>query len=309
MDANAHTSFMNTPAIFDHRAIRLRRDRAASRLALVGPILEAATAILADRLDDVARPFTAALDIGGRGLVGSMLAERHIPVLSMDISPRLAALSAPHGLCASPEYLPFAPASFDLVVACLSLHWVNDLPGTFLQIRQSLKPDGLFLACMPILPTLRPLRTALERAELALSDGVSPRVSPLPTQQGCVQLLQRAGFALPVVDSERLDLRYRSTLALLTDLRAAGETSALVQRPRRFTSRALFAAAAAELETGAEDTGTTASYKNSSDGFSMPLHMAVLSGWAPAPTQPQPLQPGQFQHDLRDVLSETKGMG
>ncbi|MFT8367427.1 MAG: methyltransferase domain-containing protein [Acetobacter papayae] len=297
---------MNTPAIFDHRAIRLHRDRAAGRQALISPILDATTAILSDRLDDVARPFTAALDIGGRGLVSQILAERHIPTLSMDISPRQAALCAPHGLCASPEALPFAPASFDLVVACLSLHWVNDLPGTFMQIRQCLRPDGLFLACMPILPTLRPLRSALERAELALSDGVSPRVSPLPTQQGCVQLLQRAGFALPVVDSERLDLHYRSTTALLADLRAAGETSALVQRPRRFTSRMLFAAAAAELESNSEDSRITDCNKNNTDGFSMPLHMAVLSGWAPAPTQPQPLQPGQFQHDLRDVLSDSK---
>jgi NADH dehydrogenase [ubiquinone] 1 alpha subcomplex assembly factor 5 len=297
---------MSTPAIFDHRTIRLHRDRAADRQALVGPILEAATAILSDRLDDVARNFTAALDIGGRGLVAQMLAERHIPTLSMDISARQAALSAPHGVCASPECLPFAPESFDLVVACLSLHWVNDLPGTFMQIRQCLRPDGLFLACMPILPTLRPLRTALERAELALSDGVSPRVSPLPTQQACVQLLQRAGFALPVVDSERLDLRYRSTSALLADLRAAGETSALVERPRRFTSRMLFAAAAAELESEHEGPHGTACTTSNAEGFSMPLHMAVLSGWAPAPTQPQPLQPGQFQHDLRDVLSDTK---
>ncbi|MCI2009158.1 MAG: methyltransferase domain-containing protein [Acetobacter peroxydans] len=295
---------MNTPAIFDHHAIRLRRDRAVAKQALVSPILEAATAILSDRLDDVARSFTAALDIGGRGLVSQMLAERHIPTLSMDISARQAALSAPYGVCASPECLPFAPESFDLVVACLSLHWVNDLPGTFMQIRRSLRPDGLFLACIPILPTLRPLRTALERAELALSDGVSPRVSPLPTQQGCVQLLQRAGFALPVVDSERLDLRYRSTSALLADLRAAGETSALMERPRRFTSRMLFAAAAAELES--EGPHATAHDANNSEGFPMPLHMAVLSGWAPAPTQPQPLQPGQFQHDLRDVLSDAK---
>lgn len=297
---------MNTPAIFDHHAIRLRRDRAVAKQALVGPILEAATAILSDRLDDVARSFTAALDIGGRGAVSQMLAERHIPTLSMDISARQAALSAPYGVCASPECLPFAPESFDLVVACLSLHWVNDLPGTFMQIRRSLRPDGLFLACIPILPTLRPLRTALERAELALSDGVSPRVSPLPTQHGCVQLLQRAGFALPVVDSERLDLRYRSTSALLADLRAAGETSALVERPRRFTSRMLFAAAAAELEAELEGPHATTRDIGNPEGFPMPLHMAVLSGWAPAPTQPQPLQPGQFQHDLRDVLSDAK---
>ncbi|MBO1324108.1 methyltransferase domain-containing protein [Acetobacter sp. TBRC 12305] len=282
---------MSTPLIFDPRAVRLHRDRAARRQGDVAPILQAATDSLIDRLDDMARPFATALDIGGRGLVCQALAQRGISAVALDVSPAQAALSGGPAICADLESLPFAARSFDLVTACLSLHWVNDLPGLFAQIRHVLRPDGLFLASVPILPTLGPLRKALEAAELAVSDGVSPRVSPLPTQQSCAQLMQRAGFALPVVDSEVLDLRYRTLWALMADLRAAGETNALALRPRTMAPRMLFPAAAAMLEETGEDS------------FAMPLHMAVLSGWAPAPTQPKPLAPGQFQHNLGEYFA------
>ena len=285
---------MSTPLIFDHRAVRLHRDRAARRQADVAPILQAATDSLIDRLDDMARPFATALDIGGRGLVSRALSQRGIAAVALDLSVAQAALSGVPAICADLESLPFAPHSFDLVTACLSLHWVNDLPGLFAQIRHVLRPDGLFLASMPILPTLGPLRKALEAAELAVSEGVSPRVSPLPTQQSCAQLMQRAGFALPVVDSEVLDLRYRTLWALMADLRAAGETNALALRPRANAARMLFPAAAAMLEEGDDDS------------FPMPLHMAVLSGWAPAPTQPKPLAPGPFQHNLGEYFADRQ---
>lgn len=285
------SAFMDTPVIFDRKAVRRHRDRAAHTQSDVMPILNIATDLLLDRLDDMVRNFSMALDIGGRGVTSQRLAARGICTISTDLSPRLVAHSTGLRVCADEEWLPFAPHSFDLVIANLSLHWVNDLPGVFSQIRHVLRPDGLFLASMPILPTLRPLRTALEAAELALCDGVSPRVSPFPTQQSCVQLMQRAGFALPVIDTEQLDLRYRSLAALMADLRAAGETNALHQRERTPAPRLLFPATAAELE------------KPGDDSFAMPLHIAVLSGWAPAPTQPVPLQPGQFQHSLQDALN------
>lgn len=285
---------MDTPVIFDRKAVRQHRDRAAQTQERVTPVLEVVTDILLDRLDDMVRNFTCALDIGGRGMTSQRLAARGICTISTDLSPRLVARSGGPNVCADAEWLPFAPQSFDLVIANLSLHWVNDLPGVFSQIRHVLRPDGLFLASMPILPTLRPLRTALEAAELALCDGVSPRVSPFPTQQSCAQLMQRAGFALPVIDTEQLDLHYRSLTALMADLRAAGETNALVHRTRRPAPRLLFPATAAELE------------QPDAQGFAMPLHMAVLSGWAPAPTQPVPLQPGQFQHSLHDALHQPR---
>lgn len=284
---------MDTPVIFDRKAVRLHRDRAAGRQNTLMSVLEAATDRLLDRLDDMTRSFSCALDIGGRGITQQRLAARGICTVSTDLSPRLVTQSGGMRVCADEEWLPFAPHSFDLVIANLSLHWVNDLPGALTQIRHILRPDGLFLASMPILPTLRPLRTALEAAELALCDGVSPHISPFPTQQSCAQLMQRTGFALPVIDTERLDLRYRSLAGLLTDLRAAGETNALIQRNRGIAPRLLFPAAAAELET------------SEAENFAMPLHMAILSGWAPAPTQPVPLQPGQFEHSLHDALTQA----
>lgn len=282
---------MDAPVIFDRKAVKAHRTRSARLQTSVMPVLDAAADILMDRLDDVTRHFTSALDLGGRGIMAQRLRARGIPVVSSDLSPAMAACAPAPAVCADEERLPFAPHSFDLVTASLSLHWINDLPGALSQICRVLKPDGLFLASMPILPTLRPLKQALEYAELALCDGVSPRVSPLPTQQSCAHLLQRAGFALPVVDTEKLDLRYRSLMALLQDLRAAGETNALALRSRTFSPRLLFPATAAELTLDAEGT------------FAMPVHMAILTAWAPSPDQQQPLKPGAFTHSLETALS------
>ncbi|NHN87486.1 methyltransferase domain-containing protein [Acetobacter conturbans] len=286
-------------AIFDRRAVRLHRDRATRTLDLVSSLLEEAADRLLDRLDDLTRSFPLALDIGSRGATLAGLKARGIEAVSCDLSPGMAqqVRDTGHGLvvCADEEALPFAEGSFDLVIASLSLHWVNDLPGTLLQIRRILKPDGLLLASIPVLPTLAPLRAAFEEAELALTGGVSPHVSPFPTLRDCASLLQRAGFALPVVDAETIDIGYRSGLALLRDLRAAGETNAVALRDRRIPSQALFPAA---LEGLSERSANTEGI------LSVPLHLAVMSAWAPAPTQPQPLAPGQFTTSFHEVLGE-----
>jgi SAM-dependent methyltransferase len=174
------------------------------------------------------------------------------------------------GLCvaADEEFLPFAPASFDLVVASLSLHWVNDLPGALIQFRRALRPDGLLLASVPALGTLAELRRVLTETEAALTGGASPRVSPFPDLRDCAGLLQRAGFTLPVADVEELRFLYADPLALLTDLRAAGEANAVRLRERRIPPRVLFPAALAELPT---EEGRAA----------VVLRLAVLTGWAP----------------------------
>ncbi|ATJ91376.1 methyltransferase [Acetobacter senegalensis] len=286
---------MEAPIIFDRHAVRLHKARAARLQHTVAPILTAAADILLERLDDVTRPLHSALDLGGRGIIAPRLLARGMDVICSETIMPLPHTANVPTVCADEEWLPFAPQSFDLVVANLSLHWINDLPGTLSQIRQILKPDGLFLASVPILPTLRPLKQALEMAELALSDGVSPRVSPLPTQQSCAHLLQRTGFALPVVDTEKLDLRYRSLTGLMQDLRAAGETNALKLRSHAIPPRMLFPAAAAELATQEDQDGS----------FAMPLHMAILTAWSPSPSQPKPLQPGQFTHSLEEALNSS----
>ncbi len=255
-------------APFDRAAVRRHRDRAAARIGTVAPLLTELAALLIERLDDVTRRFATALDVGGRGVVAPLLAARGIATVSCDLSLPMIRHSPAPRVVADEEALPFAAASFDLVVASLSLHWVNDLPGALIQLRQALRPGGLLLASVPALGTLGALRTALTEAEAALTGGAAPRVSPFPELRDCAGLLQRAGFVLPVADQTEIDLSYASPLALLDELRAAGEANALVARDRRVPPRALFAAAAAALA--------------GSDGRAMArLRVAVLTGWAP----------------------------
>jgi SAM-dependent methyltransferase len=277
------------PTLFNRSAHRRYRDRAAPRMAEVADILQDAAQRLLDRLDDTTHRFTHALDLGGRGVVAPALRARGIACISADLSARVARLSSGTCVAADEENLPFAPGSFDLIVANLSLHWVNDLPGCLIQLRGALRPDGLLLASVPIRDTLGPLRRALAEAEAALRGGAAPRIAPFPDLQDCAALLQRAGFALPVVDAEDIHLMYQTPAALLRDLRAAGESNALALRERFCPPASLFAHALAHLPT--------------QDGqVPMLLRMAVLTGWAPAPTQPKPLPRGSGQIPLGTAL-------
>jgi SAM-dependent methyltransferase len=254
--------------IFDRRAVRRHRDRAARRVGTVADVLRDAAEPLLDRIDDTTRHFSRALDVGGRGVVAPLLRARGIDVVSCDLSPAMAALNGGCAVAADEEFLPFGAGSFDLVVASLSLHWVNDLPGALIQLRLALRSGGLLLASLPALGTLAELRQALTEAEVALTGGASPRVSPFPDLRDCASLLQRAGFALPVADVEDVRLLYTDPLALLRDLRAAGEANALHQRDRRVPRRALFPAALAAMP---EVNGHVAAT----------LRLACLTGWAP----------------------------
>lgn len=275
--------------VFDRRALRLRRDRAAATVGATAPILREVADRLLDRLDDTHHGFTRALDVGGRGVVAPMLRARGLAVVSCDLSPAMAALNGGLAVAADEEFLPFAPASFDLVVANLALHWVNDLPGALIQLRMALKPDGLFLASLPALGTLGELRAALTEAEAMLAGGAAPRVSPFPDLRDTAALLQRAGFALPVVDADEIVIAYRDPLDLLRDLRAAGETNAVRLRDRRTPVRALFPAALAALPQRDGRVPAT-------------LRLAMLTGWAPASSQPRPLPRGSGQMPLSGAL-------
>lgn len=282
---------MNDPAlVFDRALVRRRRDRAAATVGRVEPILAEAADRLLDRLDDTTHRFTRALDLGGRGVIAPRLAARGIPfVVSADLSPRMAARAGGLAVGVDEEWLPFGEGAFDLVVAALSLHWVNDLPGALVQIRRALAPDGLFLASLPGLPTLHELRGALASAEAELRGGLSPRVSPFPDLRDGAGLLQRAGFALPVADAEDIALRYRSPLALLADLRAAGEGNAVLARDGRIPARGLFPLAAARMAGG-------------QDGVPATLRLIMLTGWGPSAAQPKPARPGSATARLADAL-------
>lgn len=282
---------MDEMHVFDRRAVRLHRDRAAAHVHSVSAILEDAAERLLDRLDDTTHRFTQALDVGGRGVVAPLLRARGIATVSLDLSARMAALGGGLAVAGDEEVLPFAPGSFDLVVASLSLHWVNDLPGALIQLRRALRPDGLLLASLPALPTLGVFRTALAAAESELSNGASPRVSPFPDLRDCAALLQRAGFALPVADGEDIALLYADPAGLLADLRHAGETNAVALRDRRIPHRALVPMALASLPLRDGRVEAT-------------LRLAFLTGWAPAESQPKPLARGSGRISLADVLGD-----
>ncbi len=255
------------PEVFDRGAVRRHRDRAARTVGSVAEVLRDAADRLLDRLDDTTRRFTQALDVGGRGVVAPLLRARGIEVVSCDLSPAMAALNGGLAVAADEEFLPFAPASFDLVVASLSLHWVNDLPGALIQLRLALRPGGLLLASLPALGTLAELRQALTEAEAELTGGAAPRVSPFVDLRDCAALLQRAGFALPVADVEEVRLLYADPFALLRDLRAAGEANALRERDRHAPTQELFPAALATLPSKDGRVGVT-------------LRVACITGWA-----------------------------
>jgi NADH dehydrogenase [ubiquinone] 1 alpha subcomplex assembly factor 5 len=261
---------MDAMLVFDRIAVRRHRDRAAATIGLIEDLLRDGASRLLDRLDDMTGTFGLALDVGGRGIVAPLLHARGIAVVSCDLSRPMARLNE-LPVVADEEFLPFAANSFDLVVASLALHWINDLPGALLQIRRVLRPDGLFLASMPALGTLMELRTALTEAELALAGGASPRVSPFPELADCAGLLQRAGFSAPVVDLEEIAVRYADPLQLLKDLRAAGETNAVRTRSRNVPSAELFPAALAIMR--GDDGRVPAN-----------MRLAMMTGWAAGQT-------------------------
>ncbi len=297
--------------VFDRRLVRQRRDRAAGRAERADFLWREVAERLADRLDDVRRSFPVALDLGCHdGTLGRLLGARGgiETLVQCDLSPAMARAAAAGSagrpalapdavrrpaLAADEEALPFAPASFDLVLSVLSLHWTNDLPGALIQIRQALKPDGLFLGALLGGETLTELRGALMQAELELAGGASPRVSPFAELRDAGGLLQRAGFALPVADRDRITVTYPDALALMAELRAMGESNAVWARPRRPTRRAvLLRAAEIYRDVHADSEGR----------LPASFEVLYLTAWAPHASQQQPLRPGSAQARLAEAL-------
>jgi NADH dehydrogenase [ubiquinone] 1 alpha subcomplex assembly factor 5 len=282
-------------AVFDRRAVRVRRDRAARRAGFGFLFAEGAERLL-DRLEDIDRRFPVALDLGCRdGSLGRVRGERGgiERLVQVDVSPAFVARTAGWRLAAEAEALPFSPGSFDAVLSALALHWVNDLPGALLQLRRALKPDGLLLASLLGGDTLSELRQSFMAAELAEEGGVSPRVSPFAELRDLGGLMQRAGFAMPVVDSDRITVTYPNALALMRELRGMGESNAVAERRRSFTRRTTLVRAAAIYgeRFGQPDGRIPASFE-----------IITLTAWAPHESQPQPLRPGSATTRLAAAL-------
>ena len=282
--------------LFDRNLLRLRRERVSASNADYDFLLQRAASELDERLDLVLRDFPIALDLGaGNGAmarkllartdVGSVVAGDHSLALMRD-------LKGVTRLVCDEEQLPFGEASLNLVTSLLSLHFVNDLPGALIQIRRALKPDGLFMAVIPGGQTLIELRTAFMLAEEEVLAGVSPRVAPMADVKTYGGLLQRAGFSLPVVDSDLVTVTYDSPLKLMHELRMMGAGNVLTDRLKKPVSRVLLQRV---VEVYERDFST--------DGrINATFEIIYLSGWSPHESQQQPLAPGSAQTSLSAAL-------
>jgi SAM-dependent methyltransferase len=287
---------MTAPRIFDRNLLARRRDRAARGADAPDFLLRRVAEDIAGRLEIIRRKFPIALNLGAHH--GTL--SRQIRALSgigtvidMDHSPRLLALCDGPAVLADEEALPFAAASLDLVVSGLALQLVNDLPGTLAQIRHALKPDGLLLAAALGGATLQELREAWILAEDELLGGASPRVVPFADVRDLGALLQRAGFALPVVDADLVTVTYPSPLALMEDIKAMGASNMLAARSRKpVTRRLLMRATDIYVERFQRPDGRVPAT----------FEILTMTGWVPHESQQKALMPGSAKARLADAL-------
>ena len=284
--------------IFDNKLLRTRKARAASAMISHAFLLDHVAADLADRVTLMQRRFALGLDLGahGEGLSAALLATGKVGrMLRAAPVAELGGAADGASIVCDQEALPFAPQSLDLVVSGLTLQFANDLPGALLQIRRALKPDGLFLAALLGGRTLEELRAAFAAAEIETTGGLSPRVAPFADVRDLGQLLQRAGFALPVADAEALQVTYPSPLALMQELRAMGASNPLSQRRKMPLQRKTLVAATTYYEKAFGALGR----------IPATFEIVTLTGWAPHASQQQPLRPGSARASLAKTLGQS----
>lgn len=287
----------SSPVIFDRSLLRQRRLR-AQRGGAVTFLLRHVAAELVERLSAVKRSFAVAADIGTpTSELRDQMQEQKVAETVVGVDTLVPKEPGSRFVAADEEALPLADASLDLAVSALALQWVNDLPGTLAQIRRALKPDGLFLAALLGGDTLTELRQSFAIAEAEIEGGVSPRVAPFADMRDVGALLQRAGFALPVADIDRLTVRYDTPFGLMQDLRGMGATNVLLERRRTPLKRATLQRMAQIYAERFSDA----------DGrLRATFDIVWLSGWAPHESQQQPLRPGSARTRLADALKTTE---
>ena len=295
-------NLQHAPLIFDRALLRRRRQRAASA-PLPHPdfLLDRVAHDFADRLSVVKRQFPLALNLGFQTQSLSKVLRPLAQIGSIveaDAVPSPAERASAQHIVADDDALPFAEQTFDLAVSGLSLHLVNDLPGALIQIRRCLKPDGLMLAALLGGQTLHELRQAWLIAEEELTGGVSPRVAPFADVRDLGRLLQRAGFALPVADTDVVHVTYASPFGLMAEIKAMGASNMLCERRRVPVTRGLLMRAA---QIYAERFGLA-------DGrIPATFEIITLTAWVPHESQPKPLQPGSAQMRLVTALGVKDG--
>jgi SAM-dependent methyltransferase len=271
------------PVLFDRALLRARLDR-AQRLGPATFLLDRVAEDMAERLHAVLREFKSAANVGTADIqVHDALAQRVARLAHVDLPDR------------ETEPLRLPPDTLDLAISMLAFQFVNDLPGVLAQIRRALKPDGLLLAAMTGGDTLTELRQSFAAAEAECEGGVSPRVIPFADLRDVGALLQRAGFALPVTDVDRIVVRYDSALALMHDLRRMGATNILVDRRRTPTRRTtMLRMAQIYGERFADADGR----------IRATFDVIWLSGWAPHESQQKPLKPGSAKASLAEAVKK-----
>jgi SAM-dependent methyltransferase len=280
---------MSAPVLFDHALLQARARRRMRLDDGADFLWRRAAEDLAERLAPVLRPFPEIADAGTPGgafaeALCRIRPDARVTAVSPDLKER--------------ETLSLQVEHYDLITSGLVLQHANDLPGALIQIRRALKPDGLFMGCLAGGATLTELRQCLAEAESEVTGGVSPRVFPFADVRDMGGLLQRAGFALPVADSDTVTVRYPDMLRLMADLRAMGATNVLRERSRRFTSRAVLLKAAEVYQRRFADP----------DGkIRATFEILWLSGWAPHESQQKPLKPDSAKQRLADALGVREG--
>ncbi|KAF7388103.1 NADH dehydrogenase ubiquinone 1 alpha subcomplex assembly factor 5 [Vespula maculifrons] len=291
--------------IFDRQAKLLQRERAvnASDVKLYDYIKDEVGYRLSDRIFDIKRTFKKALDFGcGRGHVSKNILKESVEELILTDMSQTALNQAEtnEGIkverrIIDEEELIYQPDSLDLIISCLSLHWVNDLPGCFKSINNCLKQDGVFMAAIFGGETLYELRGSLQLAELEREGGISPHISPFTEIRDIGSLLTRANFTMLTIDTDEIVIGYPSMFELMWDLKGMAENNAARNRKLHLNRDTLMAAAAIykELYGKTREDGTP--YIPST------FQIIYLLGWKPHPSQPKPLQRGTGQVSLKDL--------
>jgi SAM-dependent methyltransferase len=288
-----HIAAMSEIEPFDRSLRRRRRDRAAAGFHSHSVLRDHIVEELVDRLADISRRFDDVLDLGcADGTLGRRLA----PARLVSADAGFAFARDAGGVQCDEDRLPFADASFDLIISAGVLDEVNDLPGALALARRLLRPDGLFLAGFVGAGSLPRLRGALLAADMTVGIGASPHVHPMVDLRAAADLLVRAGLNLTVTDAERLTLRYRSLSALLDDLRGAGASNVLHARARRPLTRQWLAAAHDAFADQADGDGR----------ISEQFDLVYLTGWSPSADQPRPAKRGSATHSLAEALKPRR---
>lgn len=288
--------------VFDRKAKRRQKNRAAlaENVGVYDYLKDEVAERMVDRVGDISRFFPLALDLGcGRGHISKFLTKEQVGTLVMsDMAENMLAQCQPCEvqmlrLMVDEEFLPFAQNSFDLVVSSLSLHWVNDLPGTFRQIIHCLKEDGVFIGAMFGGETLYQLRSALQLAEIEREGGFAPHISPFAEVRDLGNLLTRSGFSLTTVDFDEITIGYPGMVELMQDLKGMGENNAAWRRKTLLHRDTILAASSIYQEMyGLEDGGIPATF-----------FVHYMIGWKPHESQQKAAKRGSSTASFGDLSS------